>query len=146
MKDFLRQIPKLCAPSKKKKKMLPQIAGFQSGVLHFRRYLDWFWLNSVEHWHQWRCGQPGTRLWALCSPNLGFFGRQLPSPDPQELRGPGAILGIPRNAHPFLGRSRQDDQLFGCLRQKAFLHMQEKWEGGGGKRVKISNVSEPPGM
>lgn len=96
MKDFLRQIPKLCAPLKKK--MLPQIAGFQSGVLHFRSYLDWFWLRTVERWDRWPCGRPGTRLSALCSPDLGFFGRQPPSPDPQELRGPGALLGIPRNA------------------------------------------------
>ena len=44
MRDFSRQIPQLRAPEK----LLPQIAGFQSSVLHFRRYLGCFQLHSAQ--------------------------------------------------------------------------------------------------
>lgn len=44
MRDFSRQIPQLRAPEK----LLPQIAGFQSRVLHFRRYLGCFQVHSAQ--------------------------------------------------------------------------------------------------
>lgn len=99
MKDFFRQIPKLCAPFKKEKK-LPQIAGFQSSLLYFQRYLDWFWLSSVQSTRT--NGSVGGQAHSeVCvAPTWAFLAGSLQAQTPQDLRGPGVLLGMLGNSHP----------------------------------------------
>lgn len=96
--------------------MLPQIAGFQSIVLHFQRSPDCFWPSSVSS--TGTSGSVGGQAlgFELCvAQTWAFLAGSLLAQTHRRSEGLGALVGMLRNAYLFLRRPRNNDQLFGWL-------------------------------